>query len=426
MPKDKTSTSQYSSRSLMTLLRLAFAAISFISAGFVFLVMVGVMQWVEDQVSLRNLEQAKPYVGEALEQSAGFPLTVSPTVIAYSHAEQLPDEFKEAAQFPSEYQTEIHSQSIDYFVYKTKLVTSKGVQEVYIISLAQYSELTDVQWQRTLLFCVLLMSVLFVILNTVATKVLSPMIKPINQLSDQLQQHPLPDSFTISSRAVTEFGILTDSLNQYRENSEQRIKQEQAFARYASHELRTPLSIVRGAAVLLGHNQEQAFQQKQRERIVRASQDMQNTVDALLHIVKQENPNSQAQPRLLEAQELEQILSNHMTTANQRGISLKLDIQTTPHIIPSEAVLKMLLGNLIQNAINALTDLEQDNKAIEIIISENAITVSDNGHGLSHNEHNQTGHGLGLVIVDTLCQRYQWQFQLKPNEPQGCVAELSF
>jgi signal transduction histidine kinase len=56
--------------------------------------------------------------------------------------------------------------------------------------------------------------------------------------------------------------------------------------------------------------------------------------------------------------------------------------------------------------------------------------VIDQGRGL--NESNATkesateGHGLGLLIIHDLCERYQWQFELTNAANKGCIATIHF
>ena len=192
------------------------------------------------------------------------------------------------------------------------------------------------------------------------------------------------------------------------------------------------MSIVLGSAKLLAQKPDADFQLRQRERITRAAQDMQNTVEALLNIVKQEKSVNANPPRLLAEQEIKHVLETTISQAQQQGIEVIIDWHDAPIVQPNSAVIKMLLTNLLNNAINASCEDLAEGEAswIKLSIFEHQIMVEDNGQGLSDSEKgNQAselvGHGLGLVIIETLCQRYNWQFSLKANQPKGCVATLS-
>lgn len=112
------------------------------------------------------------------------------------------------------------------------------------------------------------------------------------------------------------------------------IEQEHTFSRYASHELRTPLTIIHGASHLLQHDQSPDFQQRQQQRIIKAAADMQNTVDALLSLVKQESRQSEPQPqRKLTQAEMETLISTVSELASKKGgiNRTKYAISTTNH-----------------------------------------------------------------------------------------------
>jgi len=80
-----------------------------------------------------------------------------------------------------------------------------------------------------------------------------------------------------------------------------------------------------------------------------------------------------------------------------------------------------LLINLLNNAINA-----SDSGVVGIEVDQDCIRVTDHGTGLNESEQAPQGHGLGLLIVDALCQRYDWGFNLSPAPKAGCIATLEF
>lgn len=82
--------------------------------------------------------------------------------------------------------------------------------------------------------------------------------------------------------------------------------------------------------------------------------------------------------------------------------------------------MNMILGNLIRNAIAASAEGE-----ITIDLSEQQLVIIDDGPGLSETP-NADGHGLGLLIVDDLSQRYGWSFELENHPRRGCSARILF
>ncbi|WP_153912843.1 sensor histidine kinase [Shewanella sp. TC10] len=425
-------TSNSSTHSFVGRLTLYFVLIGVMASGLIYLMMIFMLQWVEDEVSLNNLRDSAPYVIKQFRKGTPEPLVLPPNITAFHSTHFIPSKYGQLQNYPLGFNGEINEDVNELFLYRSEFVLNGRMTQLYITMPAENIELNRDQWNGISTFIIVFTIGLILLFSFAIFKLFRRLIAPINQLSMQLGQNKPPKEFTVSHSAAKEFGILTDSLNNYRQQNETLMKQEQAFARYASHELRTPLSIVLGSAKLLAQKPDADFQLRQRERITRAAQDMQNTVEALLNIVKQEKSANANPPRLLAEQEIKHVLETTISQAQQQGIEVIIDWHDAPIVQPNSAVIKMLLTNLLNNAINASCEDLAEGEAswIKLSIFEHQIMIEDNGQGLSDSEKgNQAselvGHGLGLVIIETLCQRYNWQFSLKANQPKGCVATLS-
>jgi len=95
-------------------------------------------------------------------------------------------------------------------------------------------------------------------------------------------------------------------------------------------------------------------------------------------------------------------------------------VESEPKIEASSAVINMILGNLLRNAI-AATNAGK----VTITLSHSALIITDEGQGITQSPSDQ-GHGLGLLIVDDFCQRFGWKFSLKNREQHGCQAAILF
>jgi signal transduction histidine kinase len=95
-----------------------------------------------------------------------------------------------------------------------------------------------------------------------------------------------------------------------------------------------------------------------------------------------------------------------------------MNVSGTPKTKATNAVITIILGNLIRNGIAATTS-----GAIHISMDEHTISVRDEGEGFSTIPHSG-GHGLGLMIVDDLCQRYGWHFTIGTHPEGGCEAVI--
>jgi signal transduction histidine kinase len=192
-------------------------------------------------------------------------------------------------------------------------------------------------------------------------------------------------------------------------------KQELMFAKYASHELKTPIAVVLGAANLQAMKQDEAFQTKQRERILKAANGMQQTVELLLNIVKQENASPDSLSTKVNEQDLE-LAKYYSSASKDTKVTVQIEEGTAVNL-PLIAV-RMIVGNLLDNAIRFTAKGE-----ISVRISSQEICITDNGCGLNNN--NDIEHGLGLLIVHRIAESYGWQFTLSNNtNSNGCCARL--
>ncbi|MCL1125646.1 sensor histidine kinase [Shewanella surugensis] len=421
-----------SAASLPQRLLIYFSCIAIIMGLSLHVMTLSLMQWIEDEVNQHELEVSAPYAIQSFQQGAKQPLAIGLNATAYVSVDAIPKKYGPLNQYPLGFSSEINlthtdQQSPDdplsFFFYRSEFELNGKITPLYLTMPTENVELSDHEWLIINLLVLLLIVLLFIFFGIAINRISKRLISPVSQLNKQLKQlKPSEDStaFSVSSESASEFSELTDSLNYYRQQNERMIKQEQAFARYASHELRTPLTVITGAAKLQEQDARPEFQARQRERITRAALEMQHTVDALLNLVKHERNHDQA-VRKISLNEIEQILEPLHMIANRKQIRIRVTHAEFPTIQPSTAVLRMLLSNLITNAINASQSSE-----ISIEITAGHIKVIDKGSGLLPKGQNHQGHELGLLIVKSLCQRYQWQFDLKNTQPQGCTATLTF
>ncbi|MCL1048657.1 HAMP domain-containing histidine kinase [Shewanella abyssi] len=421
-----------------------FSAVAILIGITIYLSMLGMMQWIEDEVNQHELESSAPYAISQFQQGAKQPLEIGLHIQVYYSPELIPQKYGNLSHFPVGFNGEVlNNHPVGFwnelitmnpfsdhtapsrqeiFFYRGEFLLDGQLEPLFLIMPTENVELSDTEWNAINLFVLCFIGVLFMLFGFAIHKLSRRLVEPVAQLSRQLKSTEPNVTFGVSDQSATEFRELADSLNHYRQQNEMMIKQEQAFARYASHELRTPLTVISGAAKLQEQNNALEFQARQRDRIQRAALDMQHTIDALLNLVKQERATGSHPPRSLTLAEVQQIVLPLQGLASSKSISVCINFEQAPIIKPASAVLRMLLNNVISNAINA-----SDSGEISISINSHEIVISDKGRGLTESEQeNEHGHGLGLLIVDSLCQRYHWQFSLANTQPTGCCARLTF
>lgn len=412
---------QQTAKSLTRRLSLYFGAIALLVAAILYLLSVTILYWVEDEINRRALEQIVPSAQTAFEQGARSPLILSTNITAYNDLSLLPKDYQPMAELPVGFLDELHDTfKEDIFIYRGEYQAQGLTLPLLLVMDAAQVELSSNEWRSISLVILAVTLMLFALFGFAINRLTHRLIAPIQAISKQLESPDAERPFQVSNDATQEFHALTASLNYYQQQIAQLLRQEQAFSRYASHELRTPLTIIQGASRLLEQEGNPEFFKRQRKRIATAASNMQHTIDALLSLVKQEKGLLASNTRTLTEKELSQIINEIQPLADHKAIELRLILNATPQIAPSEPVLRMLLINLLNNAINA-----SDTGCIEISIDTDGISVRDQGRGMSTLDTQPQGHGLGLEIVEALCQRYQWRFSLT-NGDTGCIATLHF
>ncbi|QYJ86683.1 HAMP domain-containing histidine kinase [Shewanella mesophila] len=421
MHQNNHSKGQKSASSLTRKMTLYFSAIALLVGAILYLLSLSLLNWVEDELNRRTLVQMAPSAISAFQAGAQSPLAIGTTIQAFNDLKELPPSFEAAKKLPVGFIDEVHDVfTQDMFIYRTQYQQNNQLVPLVLMMNGEQVELSHGEWNNISLFIISVTLLLFVLFGFAITKVTRRLIAPINQLSKQLNQSQGHVTFSVSADATLEFSELARSLNHYEAQIQQLIRQEQAFSRYASHELRTPLTIIQGASRLLQHPKDEAFSTRQRKRIDKAASDMQHTINALLSLVKHEKGINGNTLRQLTAKEIEQVMADLQPLADTKALSIKLTMNASPQISPSSAVFRMLLINLLSNAINA-----SDGGEILIHVNEDSLEVIDKGRGVAASEKTPSGHGLGLEIVEALCQRYQWRFSLVDAE-KGCIATLHF
>lgn len=417
-PKPPSSTAQ----SLTKKLSLYFNAIALLIGILVFALSQAGLYWLEDEINKRNLQQTADFAVDQFQQGASSPLIIGPNILAYDSVQSLPKQFQQLSQYPIGYNDEITDDiAHDLFFYHSSFDLQGETKPLFLTMEAEKVELSSDEWRYINFASLAIMILLYLAFDFAISKLSKRLVQPVNQLSQQLKSAHRETSFSVPEGSALEFTELSNSLNKYRNQNELLIKQEQSFAKYASHELRTPLTVILGATKLLDKSTEPEFQLRQRVRITKAATDMQHTIEALLSLVKQEQTRENSTSRKLVEKEIKQILDEVSPLATYKHLKVELKIFAEPDIQPSPPVLRMLLINLLQNAINA-----SDSGIITLEVWQSCIKVVDQGHGLNDSEQSKDGHGLGLLIVDALCDRYGWQLMLTSGEESGCIAKLTF
>ena len=132
---------------------------------------------------------------------------------------------------------------------------------------------------------------------------------------------------------------------------EESFERERRFSGYLAHELRTPLAAIRSTSEVAAKWPEQSSSEDYAE-IARITTRLQQTVDTLLLLARTETASASV---VREPVELRSIVAEcaalHAQRAQERGITLTLQLADAPSLVTDVRLLRIIVMNLIANAV---------------------------------------------------------------------------
>lgn len=185
------------------------------------------------------------------------------------------------------------------------------------------------------------------------------------------------------------------------------IQKEQEFIRYASHELRTPIAVIHSNAELMRKildadlPKEKLY--KQLQRIETNSFAMADLCRSLLWL-NNENAN-QIKESMTSLRDLTNIsIEEHRYLL--KGKSVEIELETDDYECLNLSVMcKIVIANLIRNAFQHTIEGKIRIKQQGMVIT---VTNEDINPDLNHVT---TGFGLGLTIIQKICEKYFWPYE---------------
>lgn len=214
---------------------------------------------------------------------------------------------------------------------------------------------------------------------------------------------------------------IADQLHTSVQNMAETLAREHQFLRHASHELRTPIAVIRANLELLDKLPSSQQQQEPLARLQRANKGMQDTVETMLWLSRDSDSQQLAYEAVDVAemiQRLEEELGHFLNDKNIQ-VDHHINSQNTVHQLPVTAFY-IVLSNLIRNAFQYTSE-----GVIDVSLSDDAIIITNQEYQQDFEHEHTTGdsNGLGLLLVQRICQHLDWQFELTPL-PNGMRAML--
>jgi signal transduction histidine kinase len=212
------------------------------------------------------------------------------------------------------------------------------------------------------------------------------------------------------------------------------LEREKEFTANISHELRTPLTSVKTSCELIAHDPGLSVESQARlARIVLAVNRMNELMTSLLLLAREHTP-SRIEPVSVRAC-LQEVVKVYSDKLRERSIELKTQVAADATINLDRNALYLVLSNLIKNAMK-----HTENGTITVKYLNRQLSVSDTGVGIaaedlpnlfkrfyrsSSGAPRDSGFGLGLSIVKSVCDHHGWKISVTSTLGSGATFTIT-
>ena len=402
--------------------------------GAIFAVSVYIsLDFIDDNlVDSRLNEEVENFIAH-YKRYNNYPRPGSPFITSYVGTESMPLYVLDMIKGFSEGLHEVNYGPEEYHIAIQRLPDQPALLYLfYEVSALEFTERRKVSIRLVLIAGVILIFAMGLWIGWLTSRrVIAPVVH-LSHIVDKSGPDNLP---TDLSKAFynDEVGVLAKGLEQAMKRVETFVEREQQFSRYASHELRTPVTIIKGAVVLLKRklSGEEDPAWRPLMRIERSVTNMENIIETLLWLSREDMPVDQKQSFPLTPVVQETIEQNRYLIGN-KPIDIEIISEAEPQIALPTSFFQIAMTNLIRNAIQYTASGK-----ISVVVKADRVRVTDTGAGMVVNDLKHTtgqhftgesdeGFGLGLSIVQRLCNRFGWGLTIKSETDHGTTVELIF
>lgn len=408
---------RYSLRKRVAIAFAACVAVLSVVWGFAFFAAIKLS---EDRVLTRQLEHA-------VESYPNMPVNIR----TYENVKDLPESLKTWAQARPEVGV-YEFESAELHVAVIQSVNSfQNVFVVFDVAGIEAESSEDWWW---LLVITGLVGTLGVLGFGLGVIVMRRALAPVTQLAKVVskinpEQLTEEDHKRIEANKFgdDEVGVLARTIEQTLERIGAFVERERYFTGAASHELRTPITVITGALELLELIDLSDADKKILDRLRRANLDMKTTIEMFLCLAR-ETDDGLYDEQFFVLPLVNKAIEQQRHMLNGKSIELDIVQRANPKIYGHPPAFFIAVNNLIRNAFeHSLIERAR----ISILIKGNELLIT-NQLSSKYDESNisieptlSQGYGLGLGIVQRLCERNDWSFSLR-SEDSNMVAHLSW
>lgn len=269
----------------------------------------------------------------------------------------------------------------------------------------------------------------------VARRVIAPVSRLAGQVQHREQLLPVAPPLAVDY-PPDEVGRLAAAFDATLGQLRQALQRERLFTSDVSHELRTPLMVIESSCeLMLAQGMDDARQESAVRRMLASCVEMRELVATFLELARAPESQSLGDGGDIGLLQIaEELLGRFRAEAQARGLELSLLQESTDEGRYPAPLLRAILSNLLRNAIHYT-----DRGFVRLVLRRGGFSVCDSGVGIPREQREAVflpfvrgdatrgdGHGLGLSLVQRICQRQGWRIRLEESQNGGCEFRVDF
>ncbi len=265
-------------------------------------------------------------------------------------------------------------------------------------------------------------------------------LKPLDEIAAELGKR-VPERLdpVVPVAAPREIRPLLEALNMLFARVEQAMEKERSFTADAAHELRTPLAAIATQAQVAARARDDAERDHALAQLTASARRASHLVEQLLTLARLD-PAAGLQKSAVRLDALTaEACADHGAAALDKQLALELDAPAAVTLQANDAMLRVLLRNLIDNAVRYTPAGGQVRVSVTATGNRALLTVSDSGPGIPPAQRTEAlrrlhrlggqeieGSGLGLSIVARIAELHGATLELADGIGQpGLTVRLS-
>jgi signal transduction histidine kinase len=251
-------------------------------------------------------------------------------------------------------------------------------------------------------------------------------LRPLDEVAAELgKRAPERLDPVVPAAAPREIRPLLEALNALFGRVGQTLDNERRFTTDAAHELRTPLAAITAQAQVAARARDAAERDHALAQLATSARRAGHLVEQLLTLARLDPAAELPMSELLLDTLAAEVCADHGAAALEKNVALELAAPTPVTVSGNAAMLRVLLRNLVDNAVRYTPAGGKVGVGVTALHGEVLLTVSDSGPGIPaaqranalrrlHRLAGQDieGSGLGLSIVARIAELHRARLEL--------------